>query len=342
MVIQKRNVSPLSKINNDSKIKEFIATINYLNYSIKEVYNDFIKNIEKEYNLINLIESKSDKSNTTIKEAFIYLRIYIDLDKKSLDDFLEEAQKIFKKLKILFNSIKQPIRANINQYHYINNIFPQQMTENNYKINNNILRSYNNNNNERTLKPKTTKSLMKSFTEKNSSNNSLSKNSIKRSQIEMKKKDIEINYLKKKLKILEQNNSKLFKNFNSIYNQKIQYEKKLKELTTKYEELKEKYIKLEQISYDFKTEEKKNPNLEEEYDLKMMAIGAKGENFSQDMNIDNPQLLSMKEKIKEVIHEYNTLAELVKNLIPNVNQNKSNEDIINDIIKVIFGKSPIK
>ena len=341
MEIQKRNVSPLSKINNDSKIKEFIATINYLNYSIKEVYNDFIKNIEKEYNLINLIESKSDKSNTTIKEAFIYLRIYIDLDKKSLDDFLEEAQKIFKKLKILFNSIKQPIRANINQYHYINNIFPQQMTENNYKINNNILGSYNNNN-ERILKPKTTKSLMKSFTEKNSSNNSLSKNSIKRSQIEMKKKDIEINYLKKKLKILEQNNSKLFKNFNSIYNQKIQYEKKLKELTTKYEELKEKYIKLEQISYDFKTEEKKNPNLEEEYDLKMMAIGAKGENFSQDMNIDNPQLLSMKEKIKEVIYEYNTLAELVKNLIPNVNQNKSNEDIINDIIKVIFGKSPIK
>ena len=82
--------------------------------------------------------------------------------------------------------------------------------------------------------------------------------------------------------------------------------------------------------------------MEEEYDLKMMAIGAKGENFSQDMNIDNPQLLSMKEKIKEVIYEYNTLAELVKNLIPNVNQNKSNEDIINDIIKVIFGKSPIK
>ena len=341
MEIPKRNISPFSKINNDTKIKEFIATINYLNYSIKEVYNDFIKNIEKEYNLINLIESKSDKSNTTIKEAFIYLRIYIDLDKKSLDDFLEEAQKIFKKLKILFNSIKQPIRTSINQYHYINNIFPQQMTENNYKINNNILGSYNNNN-ERILKPKTTKSLMKSFTEKNSSNNSLSKNSIKRSQIEMKKKDIEINYLKKKLKILEQNNSKLFKNFNSIYNQKILYEKKFKELTSKYEELQKKYTKLEQISYDYKTEEKKNPNLEEEYDLKMMAIGAKGENFSQDMNIDNPQLLSMKEKIKEVIYEYNTLAELVKNLIPNVNQNKSNEDIINDIIKVIFGKSPIK
>jgi hypothetical protein len=341
MEIQKRNVSPFSKINNDTKIKEFIATINYLNYSIKEVYNDFIKNIEKEYNLINLIESKSDKSNSTIKEAFIYLRIYIDLDKKSLDDFLEEAQKIFKKLKILFNSIKQPIRASINQYHYINNIFPQQMTENNYKINNNILGSYNNNN-ERSLKLKTTKSLMKSFTEKNSSNNSLSKNSIKKSQIEITKKDNEIDYLQKKLKILEQNNSKLFKNFNSIYNQKILYEKKFKELTTKYEELQKKYIKLEQISYDYKTEEKKNPNLEVEYDLKMMAIGAKGENFSQDMNIDNPQLLSMKEKIKEVIYEYNTLAELVKNLIPNVNQNKSNEDIINDIIKVIFGKSPIK
>ena len=48
--------------------------------------------------------------------------------------FFEEAKKIFKKLKILFNSLKQIVNSNINQYHYINNIFPQQITENNYKI----------------------------------------------------------------------------------------------------------------------------------------------------------------------------------------------------------------
>jgi DNA repair exonuclease SbcCD ATPase subunit len=311
-----------------------------LNYSIKEAYNDFIKNVETEYNLINSIESKSDKSNYTIIEEINYLRIYIDLDKKSLDDFFEEAKKIFKKLKILFNSLKQIVNSNINQYHYINNIFPQQITENNYKINNNnILRNYNNN--AKILKSKTVKTpLSKSFTT-NSSYKLLAKNSLKKTQKEISEKDKKINYLQKKLKILEQNNTKLFRNFNAISSQKIDYEKKLKELTSKYEQLQKKFILLEQNTYDYRTEEKKNSNYEEEeLDLKKMAKGAKEKNFSQDMNIDYPGLLSQKEKIKEVIYKYNTLVELVKTLIPNVNQNESNRSIINDIIKAIFGRNP--
>ena len=342
MEIQKKNTSPFPRINNDTKIKEFIATINSLNYSIKEAYNDFIKNVETEYSLINSIESKLDKSNHTIIEEINYLRIYIDLDKKSLDDFFEEAKKIFKKLKILFNSLKQIVNSNINQYHYINNIFPQQITENNYKINNNnILRNYNNN--AKILKSKTVKTpLSKSFTT-NSSYKLLAKNSLKKTQKEISEKDKKINYLQKKLKILEQNNTKLFRNFNAISSQKIDYEKKLKELTSKYEQLQKKFNLLEQNTYDYKTEEKKNSNYEEEeleFDLKKMAKGAKEKNFSQDMNIDCPGLLSQKEKIKEVIYKYNTLVELVKTLIPNVNQNESNRNIINDIIKAIFGRNP--
>ena len=241
MEIQKKNTSPFPRINNDTKIKEFIATINSLNYSIKEAYNDFIKNVETEYSLINSIESKSDKSNHSIIEEINYLRIYIDLDKKSLDDFFEEAKKIFKKLKILFNSLKQIVNSNINQYHYINNIFPQQITENNYKINNNnILRNYNNN--AKILKSKTVKTpLSKSFTT-NSSYKLLAKNSLKKTQKEISEKDKKINYLQKKLKILEQNNTKLFRNFNAISSQKIDYEKKLKELTSKYEQLQKNLI----------------------------------------------------------------------------------------------------
>ena len=142
---------------------------------------------------------------------------------------------------------------------------------------------------------------------------------------------------------MEQNNTKLFRNFNAISSQKIDYEKKLKELTSKYEQLQKKFNLLEQNTYDYRTEEKKNTNYEEEeleFDLKKMAKGAKEKNFSQDMNIDYPGLLSQKEKIKEVIYKYNTLVELVKTLIPNVNQNESNRNIINDIIKAIFGRNP--
>ena len=73
-----------------------------------------------------------------------------------------------------------------------------------------------------------------------------------------------------------------------------------------------------------------------------MAKGAKAKNFSQDMNIDYPGLLSQKEKIKEVIYKYNTLVELVRTLIPMVKQNESNRNIVNEIIKATFGIYPCK
>ena len=68
-----------------------------------------------------------------------------------------------------------------------------------------------------------------------------------------------------------------------------------------------------------------------------MAQGKKEKNFSQDMNIDNPYVSSLKDKLKENIYKYNTLLELVKNLIPSITKTNQNENIINDIIKIIFG-----
>ena len=112
MNLQKKNRSPFSKNNSDSRKKEFINTINSLNYSIKELYTDFTKNVETEYYFINLLESKIDKSDTSIIEIINYLRIYKDLDKKSMEDFFEEAKIIFKKMKVLFNSLKQLINSN--------------------------------------------------------------------------------------------------------------------------------------------------------------------------------------------------------------------------------------
>jgi len=335
MILPKKNVSPLSRNSSDTKIREFIITINSLNYSIKEVYKDFIKNVEKEYNLINLIESNLEKSNKSLIEIINYLRIYIDLDKKSLDDFFEEAKTIFKKMKIIFNSLKQLIYSN-HQYLHINNIFPRQLKEkeNKSNLNNNSVRySYINNAVKIVQKARTP---IKSRTPINSVVSLTSQNSFKKMKLEISEKDKEIKNLNHKLKILEKNNTELYKNFNLTSIQKIENDKKLKEITKKYEELQIKYSQLEQNCYDLKSDENKNSNYEEEFDLKMMAKGVREKNFSQDMNIDNPGLFSMKEKIKDVIYKYNTLVELVKNLLPTINKNNENEYIIDSIIKIIF------
>ena len=332
MIIQQKSISPISRSynNSDIKIKEFITTINSLNFSIKEVYKDFLKNLEKEYDLINLIESNIGKYNVSLIEVINYLRIYIDLDKNSLDDFFEKAKIIFKDLKIIFNSLKQLINPN-HQYRYTYNIFPQP------KISDNLQRNTLKNKSMVNLRQKS-RTPIKERTQKNSSS-FISQNSFKQIKFEISKKDKEIKDLSQKLKILEQNNTELYKNFKLISEQKIESDEKLKELKKKHEELQIKYNKLEQNIYDFKSDEKNNSSYDEgEFDLKKIAKGIKNKNFSQDMNIDNPGLSSMKEKNRELVDKYNTLFGLVKNLLPTINKNNRNECIINDIIKIIFGK----
>jgi CO dehydrogenase/acetyl-CoA synthase beta subunit len=117
MILQKKirpSLSTNSKIS--SKKTEFINTINSLNFSIKEIYIDFIKNNKEENSLINSLEKKLDKKDRSTLEIINILKIYIDLDKKAFDDFFEEAKIIFRKMKILFNSLKQYLNDN-NQIH---------------------------------------------------------------------------------------------------------------------------------------------------------------------------------------------------------------------------------
>ena len=332
MNLQKKNRSPFSKNNSDSRKKEFINTINSLNYSIKELYTDFTKNVETEYYFINLLESKTDKSDTSIIEIINYLRIYKDLDKKSMEDFFEEAKIIFKKMKVLFNSLKQLINSNnSNNNHCINNILQKQKTSYNYiQIKNNLI------NNTDKLRPKAQTPIR--MRKPNNSNVSLTtQNSLKIIRLKISERDKEINNLKKKLKILEQKNNQFFQDFKSATKEKFEIENKFREITKRYEELQIKYSQLEKNCYDYKSNDDGKNSYEVEYDLKMMAKGAREKNYSQDMNIDNPAILALKDKLREVVHKYNTLTDLVKNLILNVNKNYKNENIINDIIKIIFG-----
>ena len=332
MNLQKKNRSPFSKNNSDSRKKEFINTINSLNYSIKELYTDFTKNVETEYYFINLLESKTDKSDTSIIEIINYLRIYKDLDKKSMEDFFEEAKIIFKKMKVLFNSLKQLINSNnSNNNHCINNILQKQKTSYNYiHIKNNLI------NNTDKLRPKA-QTPIRMRTPNNSNVSLTTQNSLKIIRLKISERDKEINNLKKKLKILEQKNNQFFQDFKSATKEKFEIENKFREITKRYEELQIKYSQLEKNCYDYKSNDDGKNSYEVEYDLKMMAKGAREKNYSQDMNIDNPAILALKDKLREVVHKYNTLTDLVKNLILNVNKNYKNENIINDIIKIIFG-----
>ena len=328
MILQKKirpSLSTNSKIS--SKKTEFINTINSLNFSIKEIYIDFIKNNKEENSLINSLEKKLDKKDKSTFEIINILKIYIDLDKKAFDDFFEEAKIIFRKMKILFNSLKQYLNDN-NQIHKKNNLTPKNLTGYNLGINNSFIsKDFN--------KILTNNIQNKSNSEKNNSTiKSNSQSNISENNLQ---KDEEIKKLKYKLKLLEENNKQLFNDYKVITNQNLELNRNMKELSQKYSELKEKYSQLEQNIYDYKSDDRKNSQYQIEYDLKMMAQGIKEKNFSQDMNIDNPYVSSLKEKLKEIVYKYNTLIELVKNLIPTINKTNQNENIINDIIKILFG-----
>jgi hypothetical protein len=235
-------------------------------------------------------------------------------------------------MKVLFNSLKQLINSNnSNNNHCINNILQKQKTSYNYiQIKNNLI------NNTDKLRPKA-QTPIRMRTPNNSNVSLTTQNSLKIIRLKISERDKEINNLKKKLKILEQKNNQFFQDFKSATKEKFEIENKFREITKRYEELQIKYSQLEKNCYDYKSNDDGKNSYEVEYDLKMMAKGAREKNYSQDMNIDNPAILALKDKLREVVHKYNTLTDLVKNLILNVNKNYKNENIINDIIKIIFG-----
>jgi hypothetical protein len=331
MNLTNKKRSPQSANKISSKKAEFIGAINSLNYSIKEVYADFIKNNEKENSLIYILEKQLDKSYGSNLDIINRLKIYIDLDKKALDDFFAEAKIIFRKMKNNFDSLKQYLNDNI-QIRQRNNLISNNLTENNLTLNN-TFRIKDVNNIKRTNTPINLKSG-----KKNSiiNSTSVSKEKLKKSKSEIIEKDKEIKNLKIRLKILEGGNTDLLNNFKRVSSQKLEAEKNAKELSEKYSDLLQKYSQLEKNCYDFKSDENKNYDYEEEYDLIKINKGKKEKNYSQDMNIDYPWIIPLKEKYKEINCNFRALVELVKNLLLTLNINNQNENIIDEIKKIII------
>ena len=98
-------------------------------------------------------------------------------------------------------------------------------------------------------------------------------------------------------------------------------------------QLEEKEIKKD--CFDAKSENANLSNYEEEFDLRKMALGAKEKNRSQDINIDYPGIQNVKDKYRELDFYYNSLVNLVKDLLQNIQVNAKNKTYVVEICKFI-------
>ena len=330
----------MSNSNNGISIKHiFVNNINALRDKIKVLYNYLNSNINTEKDLINILEEKLFNFNPDIKQEINYLKVYYDADKETISEFFNEAKNIFKELKTSFKSLKNNFNINNNQAQF--NLYPINLNNNNNNFGNfdKILNEIGYNNDELNLK--TRSSTPVSITMKNNTDNyTASQNYYKKYillQDEFGNKNKEINNLKLKLKMLEENKNHLLVELNKIKIINKEYNQQIKELKKDYEDLQSKYNKLEYICNDFRSEDKKNSELIEEFNIKMIAKGAREKNRSQDMNIDNPGLQSIKDKYRNINYKYNTLVNLFTKLINVIKLDEANKNIINDIVKILSG-----
>ena len=120
--------------------------------------------------------------------------------------------------------------------------------------------------------------------------------------------------------------------------------KELKELKKEIEQLKKKNFQLvaqledKEINKNYfenRSEDGNKSNYEEEFDLRKMAKGAKDKNRSQDINIDYPGIQTYKEKVRELEFYYNSLENLVKKLLLNIQCNPKNKTYVAELCKIV-------
>ena len=161
-------------------------------------------------------------------------------------------------------------------------------------------------------------------------------------EIQKQYKDLENKYLQNvKNKSTFSNSDKKSNNKNNIEQKLL---KELNEDKKVIEELKKKNLELvskleskeiRNIIYDNKSEEGKKSYYEEEFDLKKMAKGAREKNKSQDLNIDYPGMVFIKEKYRELDFYYNSLERLVKKLLLTIQCNSKNKTYILELCKIV-------
>ena len=81
--------------------------------------------------------------------------------------------------------------------------------------------------------------------------------------------------------------------------------------------------------------DKSPSNYEEEFDLKMMVLGTKNKNRSQDMDIDYPGIKQIKEKYRELDFNFSSMEEVVKKLLMNCQCTGKNMNYIKELCKMV-------
>jgi len=124
-------------------------------------------------------------------------------------------------------------------------------------------------------------------------------------------------------------NDEIANELKKVKKENEQIKKKNLELISQLEEKEIKH------NYDNKSEDGYKSNYEEEFDLRKMAKGAKEKNRSQDINIDYPGIQTIKEKYRELDFYYNSLENLVKKLLLNVQVGPKNKTYVSELCKIV-------
>ena len=126
------------------------------------------------------------------------------------------------------------------------------------------------------------------------------------------------------------NNDEIVNELKKVKKENEQIKKKNMALISQLEEK-----EISRNCYDIKSEDGKQSNYEEEFDLRKMAKGAKDKIRSQDINIDYPGIQNLKEKYRELDFYYNSLEQLVKKLLLTIQVNPKNKTYVVELCKIV-------
>ena len=157
----------------------------------------------------------------------------------------------------------------------------------------------------------------------------------------------EKNELQKKLIDLEnkckkEKEKKIFNSINSISINNINNIGDLIKLKEENEKLKKEnsslVLEVNEIKKSIILNKSENDNFQyyqEEFDKKAMANFIWRKNKSLDMNIDYPGYQKIKEQYRELLSNYRSLRDLVKNLLNNIQVNLNNITYVNELCKIL-------
>ena len=162
-------------------------------------------------------------------------------------------------------------------------------------------------------------------------------------QSERENQGIEIEQLKnenEKLKDLDKDALNLIQNhqFNKLNKKLEEAEKEILSLKQKNESLinqiEEKEINSDDY-YDHLSEDLNLTNCEEEFSMKKVIKDVKNKERSQDIIIDYPGTEKIRQKLKELEYDYNSIKNLVKSLLLKIKCNSSNKIYITELSKIV-------